>query len=126
MTGKMSEEEFQAEVRKTLDLTTETLDQETLRRLRTARFEALELAGAGRASWFGLHRWLTAGGLTTVTVLALGISLWVVAPRQNLLPVRQPDEVEILTSQDQMDLYKDLEFYRWLEEDTSVDGRGRR
>ena len=123
MTGKMSEEEFQAEVRKTLDLTTETLDQETLRRLRTARFEALELVGAGRASWFGLHRWLTAGGLTTV--LALGISLWVVAPRQNL-PVRQADEVEILTSQDQLDLYKDLEFYRWLEEDTSADGRGRR
>ena len=126
MTGKMSEEEFQAEVRKTLDLTTEALDQETLRRLRAARFEALELAGAGRVSWFGLHRWLTAGGLTTVTVLALGISLWIVAPRQNLLPVRQPDEVEILTSQDQLDLYKDLEFYRWLEADASVDGRGRR
>lgn len=125
MTGKMSEEEFQAEVRKTLDLSTEALDQETLRRLRAARFEALELAGAGRVSWFGLHRWLTAGGLTTVTVLALGISLWVVAPRQNL-PVRQADEVEILMSQDQLDLYKDLEFYRWLEEDANVDGRGRR
>jgi hypothetical protein len=119
MTGKMSEEEFLTEVRKTLDRGTESLDPETLRRLRSARFEALERAGAGRLSWFRLHRWITAGGLTTITVLALGISLWLGAPAQNP-PVRQPDDLEILTSQDQLDLYKDLDFYRWLAADANV------
>jgi hypothetical protein len=119
MTGKMSEEEFLTEVRKTLDRGTESLDPETLRRLRSARFKALERAGAGRLSWFRLHRWITAGGLTTITVLALGISLWLGAPAQNP-PVRQPDDLEILTSQDQLDLYKDLDFYRWLAADANV------
>jgi hypothetical protein len=125
MTGKMSEEEFLTEVRKTLDRSTESLDPETLRRLRSARFEALERAGAGRLSWFRLHRWITAGGLTTITVLALGISLWVGSPVQNP-PLRQPDDMEILTSQDQLDLYKDLDFYSWLDKDASVTGEPKR
>jgi Protein of unknown function (DUF3619) len=125
MTGKKSEEEFLTEVRTTLDRSTENLGPETLRRLRTARFEALELAGAGRFSWFRLHRWITAGGLTTITVLALGISLWLGAPVQNP-PLRQPDDLEILASQDQLDLYKDLDFYRWLAADAKVTGEQKR
>jgi hypothetical protein len=125
MTGKMSEEKFLTEVRKTLDRSTESLDQETLRRLRSARFEALEGVGAGRLSWFRLHRWITAGGLTTITVLALGISLRLGSPVQNP-PLRQPGDLEILTSQDQLDLYKDLDFYRWLDKDASITGRSKR
>jgi hypothetical protein len=125
MTGKMSEEEFLTGVRKTLDRSTESLNPETLRRLRTARFEALERVGAGRLSWFRLHRWITAGGLTTITVLALGISLRVGSPVRNP-PLRQPGDLEILTSQDQLDLYKDLDFYRWLDKDANVTGSSKR
>ena len=125
MTGKMSEEDFLAEVRNTLDRSTESLDPETLRRLRAARFGAIEMAGAGSMSWFRLHRWITAGGLTTITVLALGISLWLGSPVQNP-PLRQPDDLEILTSQDQLDLYKDLDFYRWLDKEASVTGDSKR
>jgi len=125
MTGKMSEEEFLTEVRKTLDRGTESLDPETLRRLRSARFEALDRAGASRFSWFRLHRWITAGGLTTITVLAFGISLWLGSPVRNP-PLRQPDDLEILTSQDQLDLYKDLDFYRWLDKEAIVAGESKR
>ena len=125
MIGKMSEEEFLAEVRKTLDRSTESLDQDTVRRLRQARFEALERPGTGRSSWFGLHRWITAGGLATVTVLALGVSLWVVNPREKL-PARHVDEVEMLTAQEHLDLYQDLEFYRWLADSSGTEGDGRR
>lgn len=101
-------------VRATLDGSTENLDAATLRRLRQSRFEALEAAGAGRRSFFR-PRWVTAGGVATVAVLGVAASLWLSASRP-VLPEKQVEDLEIITAKEQLDLYADLEFYRWLAE----------
>jgi len=47
-------------------------------------------------------------------VLVIAVSLWL-SSGNNSLPVGQPEDLEILTTNEQLELYKDLEFYRWLE-----------
>ena len=83
---------------------------------------ALEVAGDNVRAGSAFPRWRdTAGGLTTVASHGVAVSLWFGGSRQNL-PLRQPDEVEILTAQEHLELYEDLEFFRWL---AAEDSRGK-
>jgi anti-sigma-K factor RskA len=100
-------------IRTELDAGAENLAPETLLRLREARFNAVAEAERKRARWFSLPRWATAGGLASLAVMVVAVSIWVSASRQTL-PARQPEDVEILTAHEHLDMYKDLEFYRWL------------
>jgi anti-sigma-K factor RskA len=104
---------FVERIRNELDATVENLTPETLLRLREARFNAVAGAEKRRAHWFAFPRWATAGGLASLAVMVVAVSIWVSASRQTL-PARQPEDVEILTSHEHLDMYKDLEFYRWL------------
>ncbi len=101
-------------VRATLDASTENLDDGTLRRLRRGRLDALEAARAGHQPFF-LPRWVTAGGVATVAVLGVAASVWLSSSRP-ALPEKQVEDLEIITAKEQLDLYADLEFYRWLAE----------
>ena len=56
---------------------------------------------------------MTAGGLATAMVLVVAVSVWFGNTRERL-PVRQAEDVEILTAQENLDISRDLEFYRWL------------
>ncbi|HEY6871409.1 MAG TPA: DUF3619 family protein [Geobacteraceae bacterium] len=103
---------FLEKVRKELDASADGVDGETLLRLRQARLGAVEEAGRGR--WrFAVPRWVTAGGLATAVMLAVAVSVWFNASKEGL-PVRQAEDVEILTAQENLDISRDLEFYRWL------------
>ena len=110
---------FLENVRKELDAGLDTLDTETLLRLRHARQRALGEAERTRRR-FALPKWVTAGGLATAMVVAVAVSFWSATSRE-VLPVQQAEDVEILTARDSVELCKDLEFYRWLEDD----GNGR-
>lgn len=106
-------------IRQKLDAGASRLDAGTLARLQEARLRALTSARRdrrGRLSLPFVPRWLTAGGLAAAAVVILSVSFWVATPRTPL-PIQQTDEVEILTSQEHLDLYADLEFYRWLAAD---------
>jgi len=86
-------------------------------RLAAMRAAALELP-LGRRFWFAAPRRLAAGGLATAAVIILAISLWFSpgpAP-QSVVAITNPDDVELLTSNDRIELYQDLDFYRWLDE----------
>ncbi len=99
-------------VREELDARAAGLDEATLRRLRKARQRALEEAGKSR--WrFAIPKWFTAGGLATAMVLVVAVSFWV-RSAQERLPVHQAEDVEMLTAQENLDISKDLDFYRWL------------
>jgi hypothetical protein len=100
-------------VKNELDTSVAELDRETLRRLREARVSALDLAERRHARRIQIPRWLTAGSLATVAVMVVAVSIWIAEPRQGL-PVKQPEDMEILTAHEHLDMYKDLEFYRWL------------
>jgi hypothetical protein len=113
MNADEREELFLEKVRKELDAGAEELDGETLVRLRQARCKAVE--GAGRRGWWraAVPRWVTAGGLAAAAVLVVAVSIWFSASNERF-PVRQAEDVEMLTAQENLDISRDLEFYRWL------------
>ncbi len=107
------ERKLREKARKELDASIEGLDRQTLARLREARCAALAAAENKRVRWPSFPKWATAGGLASIAVMVVAVSLWHSASRQSL-PVKQADDVEIITSQEHLEMYKDLEFYRWL------------
>jgi hypothetical protein len=106
-------------VRGELDVAAAGLDAGLVGRLRQARLRALAGAEPGKRRPFFLPpvpRWVTAGGFAATAVVVIAVSFWAASVRSPL-PVRQPEDLEILTSQEHLDLYADLEFYRWLAAD---------
>jgi hypothetical protein len=100
-------------VRRVLDRSVTELDGGTVERLRRIRLAVIEEAAPGKARWFAVHSWVTAGGIAAFVVLVVAVSLWVTVPRQNQM-AGQMDDIEILTAQEHLDIYEDMEFYRWL------------
>jgi len=99
-------------VRDHLERSTEALDASTSARLREARLKALA-AAEGRGWIFRVPRWLTAGGVATVTAAAIAGVIWF-ADVRTAADVATLDDMEIVAAKEQMQLYEDLEFYRWL------------
>lgn len=107
------EEKLLEAVRKHLDESVEAIDARTAARLREIRVGAL--AGAeGMRRRFMFPRWVTVGGLATAAV-AVAAGLWFAEVRKEPA-VATIDDIEIVVAQEQMQLYEDLEFYRWLAE----------
>ncbi len=89
------------------------IDDETLRRLRSARRAALDQLDEpeGRAGY-----WLPAGALAaTVAVVAVVLvgRQGEVAPPGDLVAVA--DDLEIMVAGEDLELIEDLEFFEWLE-----------
>jgi Protein of unknown function (DUF3619) len=113
MNGDERERLFLEQVRRDLDAGTERLDHDLLLRLRKARRAALEEAAKRGRRQFFIPKWVTTGGIATAMMMAVAISFWYKSAPEGI-PVRQPEDVEILTAQDNLDISKDLDFYRWL------------
>lgn len=112
MSTKERDERLVAMVREHLDAGVDALDGRTTARLREARLKAVESA-RGRRGWFRLPRWVAVGGVATATAAILAVGVWLSdAPRESV--VATADDIEVVAAQDQMQLYEDLEFYRWL------------
>jgi hypothetical protein len=114
MKSEDRDKELLERVKGTLDESCASLDGETLHRLRGIRLAALDKAPADRRPFF-LWRGFTAGGFATAAVLVVAVSLWMSTFRAPL-PEKQVEDLEIITSQEHIDLYEDLEFYKWLAE----------
>ncbi len=112
------EKQFLEKIRNLLDESVETLNPETHMRLQQIRIQALETPAKNRFSLFGsllaAHRWITVGGFATVATAILAIFFWFHVPSSDF-PPKQDEDFEILTSQEHIDFYKDLEFFQWLE-----------
>jgi len=101
------DKEFLNRVRTELDRRSGTLDELTVARLRAARHRALEAAPPRR-------RWFLAGGIAAATALSGVIAVLVITPATAPLATGL-EQIELLADADP-DLYKELEFYRWLAE----------
>jgi hypothetical protein len=104
--------ELETTICRALDADIEALDPALEIRLARARRDAVErgLAGRWRLPVFGRFALAGAGALM---VALIALSLWT-RNKPHRLMVHNPDEFEIITAQEQMELYEDLEFYRWL------------
>lgn len=101
--------ELARDLAQVLDRDSDNLAPAVCTRLRQARRRAL--SGEPRTAQRGRWIWLPAGalvaGLTLVLVLAR-------TPREAAPPVGL-DLIEVVTSDDDLDLIEDLDFYQWLD-----------
>jgi hypothetical protein len=115
MNGKDPENLFLEKAKDLLNRGAESLDPRTQRRLAEIRVRALSQAEERRPGFFSPRRWVMAGGFAAATMAALALLFWP-SPSPDPLPtLGQVEDLEIITSQERVDLYQNLEFYRWLE-----------
>ncbi len=114
----MSSDEFDKAllniIRQKLDAGADQLDDHTLTRLKKARTIAIEAAEKKR-SFFNLPRLATARVLATIAVILTTAGLWFTCHIYVQTKMRS-DDMEVATSMDHIQMYKDLDFYQWLAE----------
>jgi hypothetical protein len=115
MRGEIGQEDSLARARMALEQSLDGIPQSVLTGLRDGRIKALELAEKRENKFIRFPRWVTAGGVTTLAILVVAVSLWL-SPIHNQSAVKGDDDLDIVTSGEQLDLYEDLDFFLWLEE----------
>lgn len=100
------EQQFVDKVRDGLDHSLDQLDAHALARLKAARLSALE--GRNKPPV-----WQNKMVLATGMSITLVAAVWLMQkPSQPDLPM---DDLQILTANEDLELYRELEFYQWLE-----------
>ncbi|MBI1921568.1 MAG: DUF3619 family protein [Geobacter sp.] len=115
MRQEPSEREIVERVGKVLGESSDDLDLRTQSRLLAIRREAIERMSAPRERRFSIPRWASASAFVTALV-AVAIALVVLSgPNRHRQQVSKLDDLEIMVSGENLELYEDLEFYQWLE-----------
>ena len=99
------EARFVAALKRELDRDSESLDGMTIVRLRAARLRALDARSRP-------HAWLLAGGFVGTGLAAALVAVLLMTPAA--LPITGLEQFDMLSENDSIDLYDNLEFYRWL------------
>jgi len=123
MTGKdpqqpLGDQIFLSAAKSTLNCSVDQIDDHTQARLAAIRRRAVESATHKQAVTTSpvFSRWiLPVGGLATVFAAVLvTVTLWTQEPVQNAAPVAVLEDLNILTGNDEIEFYQELEFYEWL------------
>ena len=122
----MSDKDFLQKINAQLDESAEHLDAATLSKLNQARQRALaKLDGSTQGELSSViadtrRRWLPASAMAGVAIVALGSFLFL-QNVNNPVDNGNVDTLEIVASNNNLDMYEQLDFYMWLvEEDTSA------
>jgi len=125
---------LQYRIRQALDESADNLDAATRSRLRQARQQALQQPAGWRqlvAGWY--NRLQTVATSVLLPVKAIGalagvtlLALWLVFWRQDELPVWPPTsgELETMVTSADLELYQQLDFYLWLEQNRKEGSSG--
>ena len=94
-----------------LDDSADNLDAATLSRLNRARQAALATRRKGPSRW----AWSAAlaGAMAAVFAVAIGLHQRAVVPASPAASL-QPGDIDVMTSDDDLDLAENLDFYAWL------------
>ena len=106
-----AEDELAERARQLFDESVDRLDGETLSRLNRSRHAALAELDTRRAVWM---RWAPAAGVTAAAIMA--VVLW--AGHSVVDDPGTPEvaaDMEILLTEDSLEMLEDLEFYSWIE-----------
>ena len=110
--NQINEDELKTNIKRDLDESTDALDANTLSTIRQIRAKAVEKASGKNVSY---GSGLLIGGLATACIVVLAVIMLIKSPASiETVPV---DELELISSSDNLEFYEDLEFYEWLEED---------
>lgn len=112
------EPELLAVAKSTLDKAVDDMDEGILARLKAARRQAIhaEKPVNGFTKWFTPGHWMipASGFAMTGLVAVLVTSLWSDKSSDDFLAGPALEDIQILSSTDDMELYEELEFYQWL------------
>jgi hypothetical protein len=112
MSEETSQRDFLKKVIGQLERDEEALEPAIARRLREGRQRAVEMNGRPRLLVF--PGWATISGIASAVVLIIAVSLWLGSPRL-VTPHHNIEDMEVLNSPEQLEFYRDLDFYRWLD-----------
>jgi hypothetical protein len=126
--NEFDQDSWTSRARTLLDESAEGLDAATLSRLNRARQAALAQVRPRAA-----QRWLLPAGMASACLLLLAVVAWHVqgpggAARLPELPFpasasSASGDIDLVSSDDSLELYQDLEFYAWLDaQDQGSDG----
>ncbi len=96
-----------------LDASTANLNSLIRYRLEEIRREVLGASSESRWRVLFYNRWKAFGALATAATGVAAVFLFLYSAPQEFT-VKNPEDFEILTSQEPLDLYGNLDFYRWL------------
>jgi len=113
MNASDQEKHFLEKARNLLNESVENLDRQTCQCLQNIRIGALRAMEESRAGLLVPLRWIMVGGFATATAAAVALFFWLSTSPENL-PAKQAEDFEIITSQEKIDFYQNLDFYRWL------------
>ena len=108
---KETEDEFRKEARAAFDASVDGLDAATLSKLNRSRQRALEELGRSRRAW---STWAPATGVAAAVTIAV---IMAQSPRVTDSPdlPEAVADMEILLSEDSIEMLEELEFYSWLD-----------
>jgi hypothetical protein len=96
------------------------LDAETQSRLNRGRQVALAELGRAKPVWV---RWAPATGVAAAAVVAVVMWTGYPVPEEAVVPAVGAD-MEILLTEDSLEMLEDLEFYSWIEFEEDTDSPG--
>jgi hypothetical protein len=112
-----AEDAFTDKAKQLFDESVDGLDAETRSRLNRGRHAALAEPGAGRPAWV-----LWAPGLGVAAAAVLAVVLWTGNPSSSDITVPAvATDMEILLTEDSLEMLEDLEFYSWIDLDDEAD-----
>jgi hypothetical protein len=108
-----NEQDFLKKVRSSLDAGLEQMDPTIAKRLQESRRRALDLADKRPFRLFSIPRLIPVGGFATLAMAAVAVSFWL-SIRPPAFPHKATEDIEVLTVQGNLEMYKDLEFFQML------------
>jgi hypothetical protein len=107
---EISDDEVAAQAKRRFDESVARIDGATQSRLTRARHSALAEAGSVRPAW---HQWAPAAGVAAAAVVA--VVIWTGNPAEQGMDSPEVADIEILLTEDSLEMLEDLEFYSWID-----------
>jgi len=113
MNGDEQEKRLLEKAKGLLSEEAENLDSQTRRRLERIRLDALSAADGKEARFFPRSRWLTVGAFAAAGMAAVAVFFWLRTSTGDFSD-KHIEDLEIISSSENIDLCENLDFYRWL------------
>jgi hypothetical protein len=118
MKTQNSDDIFVENARKALLASVDALDDSVLKRLREVRRMAVAAAERPQPFWRAQRWYIPAGAVAALFVVMVGTAaLWDIQQTSstNLYLASTGDELPVTPVNENVDLYADMDFYRWME-----------